>query len=159
MYRKDKMAKKHKHPLYNNLSRLNVEQLKVFYCVIVHYWSNYKYFLSPESFLELWCEANNLCARANNDFPRSMRDRQAIKHYCQVHPYYFIDLLPTRIVADLFYKYLDKQIGVLTVVTEKILTEDLTAALSIINKAFSLYEDVDEATQHVLEHVKCYHRN
>ncbi len=40
---------------------MNKEEFKLFYSILVHYWVNYKFFISKMSFFNMWCELNKLC--------------------------------------------------------------------------------------------------
>ena len=80
--------------LQKQLSKLNITQFKMFYAAFVHYWVNYKFFISKQNFYNLWCELNLLCHEMDESFPDQYDDREAVKDFCHFHPYYFIDRLP-----------------------------------------------------------------
>ena len=55
--------------LYDYLNQLSKDELKKFYLILVHYWNDYKYFISPQSFLRFWIRVNGLCYMIDKDFP------------------------------------------------------------------------------------------
>ena len=55
--------------LYEYLSKLSLLQFKQFYCLFVHYWTNYKCFISQQNLFNLWCELNQLCHESDESFP------------------------------------------------------------------------------------------
>ena len=82
--------------------KLSPYQLKLFYAMLVHYWAEYRYFISKQSFKNLWCELNYLCSIVDECFPDPFDDYELLRSYCHSHPYYFIDILSPEIVAELF---------------------------------------------------------
>ena len=60
-----------------------------------------KYLLS---FLNLWCELNQLCHDIDESFPDPHDEHELVKDYCKAHPYYFIDILPPNTAVDDFFK-------------------------------------------------------
>ena len=145
----------HKSPLFEILSKLNKVQFKTFYGMLVHYWVNQKAFISKQNFFNLWCELNVLCHEIDEGFP-DITDHELIKSYCHQHPYYFIDILDTGIVAKLLCEYLDDRIDILTTVAQKLDTGGIWAACECANKALGLSEDIDELVTEIEEHIKTY---
>ena len=95
MNRSDKIEKIR---LKESLLRLDKKQMKLFYGMLVHYWVKYKFFMSKQSFFNLWCELNELCHKFDEGFPEPLGDRELLKSYCISHPYYFIDILAPALV-------------------------------------------------------------
>lgn len=91
--------------LYEYLSKLSLLQFKQFYCLFVHYWTNYKCFISQQNLFNLWCELNQLCHESDESFPDQYDDYEVMKSFCMTYPYYFIDKLPIPLIADLFAQY------------------------------------------------------
>ena len=75
--------------LKDRLLKLDSRQLKMFYGILVHYWVKYKFFISSQNFLNLWCELNKLCYEVDESFPDPYDDHELLKSFCQAHPYYF----------------------------------------------------------------------
>ena len=140
-------------PLYEYLSKLEKAQLKAFYGMLVHYWVTQKAFISKQNFFNLWCELNVLCHEVDEGFP-DITDHELIKSYCHQHPYYFIDILDTGIVAKLFYQYLDDRLDVLTTVAQKLDTGGIWAACECVNEALGMSEDIDELITEIEKHIK-----
>ena len=86
------------------MSRLDVQQFKLFFSVLTHYWVKQKVFISSRNFFNLWCELNELCHEMDESFPDPY-DRELIKSYCLSHPYYFIDILDLELIINLFCEY------------------------------------------------------
>lgn len=140
-------------PLYEYLSKLNKAQLKAFYGMLVHYWVTQKAFISKQNFFNLWCELNVLCHEINEGFP-DITDHELIKSYCHQHPYYFIDILDTGIVAKLLCEYLDDRIDILTTMAQKLDTGGIWAACECVNEALGMSEDIDELVTEIEQHIK-----
>ena len=143
----------HKSPLFEILSKLNKVQFKTFYGMLVHYWVTQKAFISKQNFFNLWCELNVLCHEIDEGFP-DITDHELIKSYCHQHPYYFIDILDTGIVAKLLCEYLDDRIDILTTVAQKLDTEGIWAACECVNEALGISEDIDELVTEIEKHIK-----
>ncbi|MBP3370074.1 MAG: hypothetical protein J6L85_04910 [Clostridia bacterium] len=139
--------------LYEYLSKLNKVQFKAFYGMLVHYWVTQKAFISKQNFFNLWCELNVLCHEINEGFP-DITDHELIKSYCHAHPYYFIDILDTGIVAKLLCEYLDDRIDILTTVAQKLDTGGIWAACECVNEALGMSEDIDELVTEIEQHIK-----
>ena len=152
----DYKAKKDKKTLRNNLDKLDKQQFKLFFTIIVHYWVSYKYFINKGNFFNLWCELNEFCHKTDGSFPDQHTDHELVKSYCHDHPYYFIDILDLGLVKKLFCQYLDKDIETITVAIEKLHTGGLKAACESINEAMGLYEDIDELVRQSEEHIKAF---
>lgn len=130
--------------LKNNLLRLDMRQLKLFYGIIVHYWVRYKYFISKRNFYNLWCELNYLCHEVDESFPEPYDDYDLLKSFCQTHPYYFIDILSPEVVTGLFCEYFDDRLDILAQVIHILYTKGLRAAYTCANEALGLSEDINE---------------
>ena len=142
--------------LKDNLMKLAPYQLKLFFGMLVHYWAEYKYFITSQSFFNLWCELNLLCSEADESFPSPFDDRELLKSYCHAHPYYFIDILCPEIVADLFCEHLNDRMDTLAMIANKLATEGLRAAYESSNKALGLSENVDELVAQSKEHIEIF---
>ena len=153
MDNKDKAARS---ILKDNLLRLNKQQLKLFYGMLVHAWASQKAFISTRSFFNLWCELNYLCAEADEGFPDPYNDHELLKSFCHAHPYYFIDILSPELIINLFCQYLDDRINVLATIAQKLDTEGLRAAYEYVNAALKLTDDIDESVAQAEEHVKMF---
>lgn len=129
--------------LYEYLSKFNERQLKEFYTVIAHYWLNKKWFISNTSFMRLWVEFNEMCWKAQKGFPDPYKSSKKLIRYCQAHPYYFIDILPTKTVAMMFVQHLDKKLSLLAKVVELIYNKGLRETFDHINKEFKFKEDIE----------------
>ena len=142
--------------LKDNLMKLNPYQLKLFYAMLVHYWAEYKYFISKQNFKNLWCELNYLCSIVDECFPDPFDDHELLRSYCHAHPYYFIDILSPEIVAELFCEHLDDRIDILVIIANKLATEGLWVAYECSNKALGLSEDVSELVAQSKEHIEIF---
>lgn len=132
-----------KSKLKEYMSRLDIQQFKLFYSIFVHYWVKHKAFISNQNFLNLWCELNLICAEVDEGFPDPY-DRELIKSYCQAHPYYFFDILDLSLIINLFCEHCDDRIDILIQVINKLDTEGLWAAYAYSDKVLDLGEDIDE---------------
>ena len=142
--------------LKEKILQLDNRQLKMFYGILVHYWVKYKFFISSQNFLNLWCELNYLCSAVDESFPDPYDDRELLKSYCQAHPYYFIDILEPGLITDLFYEYLDDRLDILATIVDKLTMGDLWASYEYSNRVLGLDEDVEELVKESLEHLKAY---
>ena len=145
-----------KAKLKESLLKLDKRQYKLFYGILVHYWIEYKFFISQRNFFNLWCELNELCHDIDEGFPEPHNDRELLKSYCIAHPYYFIDILDTVIVTDLFCEHINHKLDILTMIAQKLATEGLWAAYESSNKALSLYENVENLVLEAEEHLKSF---
>ena len=144
--------------LKEKLLKLDNRQFKLFYGMLVHYWVKYKFFISSQNFLNLWCELNKLCSEVDESFPNPYDDRELLKSYCQTHPYYFIDILETGLTTDLFCEYLDDRLNILVAILNKLTTGDLRASYEYSNRVLGLSEEVEELVKESLEHLKNYEK-
>lgn len=144
------------NPLYKYLNKLDIANFKIFYSILVHYWASYGYFISNQNFFNLWCELNQLCYELDESFPDPYDDHEKIKSFCKAYPYYFIDILPTNLIAKLFAEHIDNQIDILANIVNTLLEEDIRAAYTYANETLTLNESVDTLVSETLEHVKCY---
>jgi hypothetical protein len=142
--------------LKESLLKLDKRQYKLFYGILVHYWIEYKFFISQRNFFNLWCELNELCHDIDEGFPEPHNDRELLKSYCIAHPYYFIDILDTVIVTDIFCEHINHKLDILTIIAQKLATEGLWAAYEYINEAMGLSENIDELVQETEEHMKAF---
>ncbi len=138
------------------LLKLDKRNLKLFYGILVHYWTKNYYFTSKQNFFNLWCELNELCHTVDKGFPEPHDDRELLKSYCIAHPYYFIDILNSKIVIKLFCEHLNDRIDILTTIANKLDTEGLWAAYDSSNKALGLSENIDELVAGAEEHLAAY---
>lgn len=129
--------------LKNNLIKLNKDQLKMFFGMLVHYWVKYKFFISKQNFLNLWCELNYLCYEVDESFPDPYDDHKLVKSFCQAHPYYFIDILAPKLVINLFCQHFDDRLDILAIIAHKLNVGGLRAAYEYSNEALGLSENVD----------------
>ena len=140
--------------LKNNLIKLNKDQLKMFFGMLVHYWVKYKFFISKQNFLNLWCDLNYLCHEIDESFPDPYDDHKLVKSFCQAHPYYFIDMLAPELVINLFCQHFDDR-RVLAMIANKLVVGGLRAAYEYSNEALGLSENVDELVSDGEEHIRC----
>lgn len=133
-----------KKKLKEYMSRLDTQQFKLLYSIIVHYWVKTKAFISEQNFLNLWCELNFICSEADESFPDPYYDRELIKSYCQAHPYYFIDILDLSLIINLFCEHCDDRLDILMEVINKLDTEGLQVAYAYSNEALGLSENINE---------------
>ena len=139
--------------LYEFLSKLDKDQLKIFYGMLVHYRVSQNAFISRQNVFNLWCELNVLCHEVDESFP-DIYDHELVKSYCHEHPYYFIDILESEQVIKLFCQYLDDRLDVLTTMAQKLDTEGIRGACECVNEALGLNENVDELAADIEEHIK-----
>ena len=145
---------KERAQLRTHLRVLNKEKLKQLFAMIIHYWARYKFFISSQSFLNLWCKLNQLCHDIDESFPDPHDEHELVKDYCKAHPYYFIDILPPKMVISLFRKHFDDKLDILATMVQKLDTEGLRAACECVNVALGLDENVDELVAEIEKHIK-----
>ena len=150
------MDTNNKSVLKDNLMKLNQYQLKLFYGMLVHYWAEYRFFISKQNLFNLWCELNYLCYEVDESFPVPYDEHELLKSYCHEHPYYFIDILAPELVINLFCEYLDDRIDILATMANKLSTEGLKAAYERSNEALGLSENVEKLIAEAEEHVKMF---
>lgn len=143
--------------LYECLKNLSAAQFKVFYAALVHYWARYKFFISKQNFLNLWCEFNLLCHEFDESFPDPFDDHEAVKDFCHFHPYYFIDRLPLDLVAKLIAEHVDDRVDVLADFAKHLLEADMRAAYTYMNDALGLAESVDALVSETETHIKFFY--
>ena len=136
--------------------KLSKKQLKLFYGILVHGWASRKAFISTQSFFNLWCELNYLCATADEGFPDPYDDRELLRSYCHAHPYYFIDILSPELVINLFCEHFDDRIDILAAIAQRLDTEGLRAAYEYFNAVLNLTDDIDESIAQAEEHIKAF---
>ena len=146
----------HNLALSKHLSKLTAEQFKIFFAALVHYWAEYKFFISKQNFYNLWCELNLLCHEVDDSFPDPYDDRDAVKEFCHYHPYYFIDRLPLDLVAKLFAEYIDDRVDILSDFAKTMSKADMHAAYSYINEDLGLSESIDFLVSETQTHVKFF---
>ena len=142
--------------LYENLSKLSSDRFKIFYTAFVHYFVDHKFFMTQPNYFNLWCELNLLCHELDESFPDQYDDREAVKDFCQYHPYYFIDKLPLDLVAKLFAEHIDDRIDILTNFAKLLLEADIRAAYTYINEASGLSESIDYLVSETHTHIKFF---
>lgn len=142
--------------LYTYLSKFNATQFKIFYSVLVHYWMNYKCFMSKQNFFNLWCELNQLCHELDESFPDQYDDHEEIKSFCKAYPYYFIDKLPINLIASLFAEYVDNRLDVLAEFIKILYEQGSKAAYQYIINTLGLDRSDDELTSSLEEHIKAF---
>ena len=140
--------------LKNNLLKLNKEQLKMFFGMLVHYWVKHKFFISKKNFLNLWCELNYLCYEVDESFPDPYDDHKLVKSFCQAHPYYFIDMLTPELVINLFCQHFDDRLDILAMIAHKLSVVGLRVAYEYSNEALGLSENVDMLVSEGEEHIR-----
>lgn len=142
--------------LKENLLKLNKYQLKLFYGILIHCWASQKAFISTQSFCNLWCELNYLCAEVDEGFPEPYDDFELLKSFCHAHPYYFIDILSPELIINLFCEHLNDRIDTLAAIVQKLGTEGLRAAYEYSNTVLGLTDDIEESIAQAEEHVKMF---
>ena len=140
--------------LKDRLLKLDNRQFKLFYGMLVHYWVKYKFFISSQNFLNLWCELNYLCSEVDESFPDPYNDYQLLKNFWRTHPYYFIDCLPRVLVAKLFAKYCDKHLDVLATFIQLLREQNACAANQYIIDIFKLDHTADEFSADMENHIE-----
>ena len=144
------------YKLFKYLSKLNSTQFKIFYGAFVHYWANQKIFISKQNFFNLWCELNLFCHEFDESFPEQYDNRDEIKSFCQTYPYYFIDVLPSYLIARLFAEHVDNRVDILTNIAKNIYETDIHSAYTYANNALKLDETVDTLVTEALDHIKYF---
>ena len=142
--------------LYKNLSKLNVEQFKVFHSIFIHYWVNYKFFISSQNLFNLWCELNQHCHESDESFPAQYDNHEEIKSFYQTYPYYFIDKLPIDIISKLFSDHIDNRVDILTNIVKTLYEVNVFAAYTYANKTLGVNESVDILVSETQEHIKYF---
>lgn len=135
------------------LSKLNKKQFKIFYTIIIHCHANNKLFISTQNLFNLWCELNVLCAEFDESFPDQYDDHLLIKSFCITHPYYFLDILPHKLITKLFSEHLDKHLKTLLKLIQIIHKDDLKSACHYIIDKFSIDHTADELLNDLEEHI------
>ncbi len=142
--------------LKESLLNLDKRQYKLFYGILVHYWIKNRYFISERNFFNLWCELNKICHDVEVGFPEPYDDYELLKSYCIAHPYYFIDILDTVIVTDLFCEHINHKLDILTMIANKLATEGLWAAYESANNALGLSENTAELAAETEKHLQFF---
>ena len=151
------MKNKLRPQIKEHLQKLNTDQLKIFYAMIVHCRAHQKSFISTPNLFNLWCELNQLCHEFDNSFPNPYDDHKLLKDFCQTHPYYFIDILPHNLVAKLFSEYLDQRLETLSELTKIIHEQDIKAAHQYIITALDITDHtLEELVADLKEHLEYY---
>ena len=139
------------------LQKLNINQLKIFYAIIVHCRAHQKSFISTQNLFNLWCELNQLCYELDNSFPNPYDDHKLLKDFCQAHPYYFIDILPLDLIAKLFSEYFDQRLETLSELIQIIYEQDIKAAHQYIITALEITDHTaEELAADLKEHIEYY---
>lgn len=142
--------------LKENLLKLNKHQLKLFYGVLVHAWASQRAFICDQSFHNLWCELNYLCAEVDEGFPDPYDDYELLLSFSHAKPYYFIDILSPKLVIELFCEHLSDKLDILATIANKLHTEGLRAAYESSKDALGLTEDIDELVAQIEEHINLF---
>ena len=142
--------------LKENLIKLNKHQLKLFYSVLIHAWASQKVFISDQSFHNLWCELNYLCAMVDEGFPSPYDDYELLLSFSHAKPYYFIDILIPELVIELFCEHLENRLDILATIANKLHTEGLRTAYESFEDALGLTEDIDELVAQIEEHINLF---
>ena len=142
--------------LKENLHKLNQQQLKFFFGILVHGWASRNAFINTQNFRNLWCELNKFCAEADEGFPEPYDDYELLCSFCQAHPYYFIDILSHEVIRDLFCEYLDDRLDILATTAQKLHTEGFRTAYAYTNEALGMTEDIDESIAQAEKHVRMF---
>ena len=142
--------------LKESLRKLNRQQLKFFFGILVHGWASRKAFISTQNFRNLWCELNYLCAMVDKSFPDPHDDYDLLRSFCQAHPYYFIDILSPEVIIDLFCEHIDDRLDILATVAKKLHTEGFRTAYAYTNNLLELTEDIDESVAQAEEHIRMF---
>lgn len=121
-----------------SLLKLNKQQLKLFYSILVHYWLRHKAFISNQNFLNLWCELNYICHEVDRSFPEAYDDYELMKSFYEKYPCYFIDALSPELIIKLIYQHFDKHLDILINIVEKLENEDLRTLYDYIDKALKI---------------------
>ena len=145
-----------KSTLKDNMLKLDKKKFKLFFCIFVHYWLKNRPFISPQGFLNLWCELNLICSEVDESFPSPYYERELIKGYCIAHPFYFIDILDLELVVKLFCEHCDGRVDILTQTINKLDTEGLWAAYAYSNEALGFSENVDNLVIEAESYMKLY---
>ena len=151
------MKNKFRLQIKEHLRKLNTDQLKIFYAMIVHCRAHQKSFISTSNLFNLWCELNALCHDFDPSFPDPHDDHKLLKDFCQAHPYYFIDILPHNLVAKLFSKYFDQRLEILSELTKIIHKQDIQAAYQYVITALDITDHtLEELVADLKEHLEYY---
>ena len=139
------------------LQKLNTNQLKIFYAMIVHCRAHQKSFISTSNLFNLWCELNALCYDLDPSFPNPHDDHKLLKDFCLAHPYYFIDILPHDLVAKLFSEYFDQRLETLSELIKIIHEQDIKAAHQYIITTLDITDHtLEELVTDLKEHLEYY---
>lgn len=142
--------------LKEHLYRLDKQHIKMFYSMILHYWTNHKCFITKRSLFNLWCELNQHCHEVDESFPDQYDDHNLVKEFCLKHPYYFIDILELELIKNLFCQHLDDRIDILSAVVNKLSTEGIHAAYEYSNMALGLNENVDDLVDGTVKYLNSF---
>ena len=148
------VEEENRHALYNNLRKLSKDQFKIFYGAFVHYWAEYKFFISKQNLFNLRCELNLLCHELDESFPNQYDDYEVMKSFFLAHPYYYMDKLPTELIAKLFAEYVDDRIDILATIAKTISETDICTAYAYANRALGLNEQIDTIVAQAQAHIK-----
>lgn len=156
MDKEQKVYSAAKHTLCENLRKLTVNQFKILFTALIHYWATYKFFITSQNLYNLWCELNALCYEMDESFPSPYDDYEAMKSFCHYYPYYFIEQIPLNYLATLFADHIDDHIDILTDFAKYLSESDLQTAYKYINDALGLTESVDELVSKTQMHIKFF---
>lgn len=142
--------------LYKHLSKLSTLKLKSFYVVFVHYWADYKLFINKQNLYNLWCELNWFCHEFDESFPEQYDNLKEMESFYGANPYYFIDILPTKIIAALFSEFVDNHIDILINIARILFEFDIHDAYAYVSKALGLNEHIDILVSETQDHIKYF---
>ncbi len=151
------MKNKLRSQIKERLQKLDTDQLKIFYAIIVHCRAHQKSFISTPNLFNLWCELNQLCHELDESFPNPYDDHKLLKDFCQAHPYYFIDILPHNIIAKLFSEYFDQRLETLSELIQIIYAQDIKAAHQYVIDTLCIHDHTaEEFVYDLKEHLEYY---
>ena len=142
--------------LYEYLSKLDAEQFKLFYSVLVHYRARYKYFISKQNLFNLCCELNQFCHEMDESFPDQYDDHEIMKSFFLAHPYYYMDTLPIDLIARLFTEYVNDHADILANIAKTIYETDIHAMVAYANRALGLNEPASILVSQIQNYIKCF---
>jgi len=145
-----------KYALYENLSKLTANQFKILFTALIHYWANYKFFISDQNLFNLWCEINALCHEIDESFPSPYEDYEAMKSFWHYHPYYFLDRIPLELVAGLFAEHMNDRVNILSRFVMPLSETDIHTAYEYINDALGLTESVEALVSETQIHIEFF---
>lgn len=145
-----------KQILFNYLKKLTPDQFKAFYCLLIHQWTNNRYFISNQNLHNLWCELNLLCYELDESFPDQYDDFEMIRSFSRAYPYYFTDKLPADMIASLFAEHIDDRIDILANIARLLSSEGIRVAYAYAINALALNESIDTFATEAQKHINYF---